>query len=185
MKKLLANTVLLFLVSCSPVHVSTKVSHNADFSKYETFAWQVDGAKRMKVKNPANIHPGVREKVRKQIDSELTKKGLVKSELESADLVFRRKEAVENVEPRSGGLLREDISQVGVVAGDPNYERPDRHVVTDTYRRGTMIVEALDADTKEVVWTGKVQGIIDDMSSTDAEIRKFVLELMKRFPEKG
>ena len=169
-------TVLLlmsffFLNSCSSMRVITKYDSKVNFNDYHTFRFV-----RPERQNPQAVrHPFFTREVMSQIRPLMEVRGYSEAEsMESADLLVHFYAYVRN--------HRDYVPPAYHVGrwGRVRHVRPG-HVVH--YKTGTLVIDIVDAKTKEVVWQGVGKGILNKYDpSTD--LVKAVEEVLKDFPPK-
>ena len=51
-----------------------------------------------------------------------------------------------------------------------------------SFTKGTLVIDAIDARTSELVWCGSTTGTVDNLRRVDRKIAKSVRKIMKRYP---
>lgn len=168
-----------------PLKVETEFDPAADFPAHKTFAFapldtRVPGA------TPGDIlraGPAMRDAARQSM---LGKGYTEVSEMRKADVVIRV----------HGKLVpKTEVTDWGFVPAYPNYRWYQRYpyavygtrqVTVDTYTEGTLIIEAHDVRTREMIWvgwiTGRREGGRDKVlqQATDA-----VTRILAAYPQQG
>ena len=174
---------LLFIVvigtlSCEP---SLKVSQDYDkavnFGQYKTFSMYQD----------VNIHDAIsqlnQDRIINAIKSEMTKKGFQENTSSPDVLVNVVAVLKDRVDVSSttnyygyGGVYRPYYYGGGGAGGTTNYNV--RH-----YKDGSLIIDAVDAKTKKLVWQGIGNKEIDKPAKNpDETIPKAIASIMAGFP---
>ena len=168
----------LFVLSCSTMKVSYNYDQNVNFTKYHNYSWAVEE----KSKQEASLTTIARRNI---IKKEVTR--IIRNELGSRGF----EESIKNpdflVAYHTGIKGRVDVREFGY-----NYTTesrtwgwgPDPLQITP-YQEGSLIVDIIDADSKNLVWRGIAQEIIPD-NPLPEEIVKLLEEavpkILKNFP---
>lgn len=159
--------VLLFmLASCSSVYVATDYDKKANFEGYKTFAYFKSGI------DKAEISDLDKKRILYAIDDVMATKGFTKSE--SPDILVsiftKERERVDVYNSYGYGWGWRPYWGYG-------YSTP----VTTT--EGTLIIDVIDAKTKELIWQGKGSGYLtENPERKDARIKEFVSKILERYP---
>ncbi|RXR20478.1 DUF4136 domain-containing protein [Flavobacterium amnicola] len=164
--KLLSLFGLFILTACSSVYVNTDYDKKANFSSYKTYAFLKSGI------DKAEISDLDKKRILYAIDDAMAAKGFTKSE--NPDILIsiftKERERVDMYQSYSFGW-----------GWNPwwgmNYNRP----VTTT--EGTLLIDVLDAKSKELVWQGKGSGYLtQNVDKKDARIAEFVTKILEKYP---
>jgi hypothetical protein len=160
----LALGLALSPVSTPAQSVQTDYDRSYDFSKFKTydFAAQVRGPN-----DPLAVNPMNDRRVHVALDSQLVAHGYSRDTSGKQDFLVayhaatRSRLAVQDWGYRPGrwGARRIDVSE---------------------YTQGTLVVDVVDAASKQLVWRGSATGTIEPKEA-DKKIRKAVAKLMKQF----
>ncbi|UMB55368.1 DUF4136 domain-containing protein [Lutibacter sp. A64] len=163
--------VLLFLVaSCSSVKVTSDYDTSTDFSKYKTFAFYKKGIDKVEISDLD------KRRILKAIESELLAKGFTKSENPDI-LVNIFTKARQKVDVYSNNSMH--------IGWHPWYYGPNYGMHISKYTEGTLFVDLIDADKKELVWQGIGSGGLTtsgDVAKKEARIKEFLAEIMAKYP---
>ncbi len=162
--------VLLFLVaSCSSVRVSTDYDTTADFSTYKTFAFYKKGIDKV------DISDLDKRRILKAVESELSAKGFTKSE--NPDILV-------NIFTKSRQKV--DVYDNNMYYGwRPWYYGPNFGTHISQYTQGTLFIDLIDANKKELAWQGIGSGALNttgNISKKEERIKEFVAEIMAKYP---
>ena len=161
-------SVFIFLASCSSISVNTDYDQQADFSAYKTFAWipQRKGA--------AARNPLMDKRIKKAVNEELIAKGYT-GNTSGPDLLLAY---------HTGMRSKVDVTSWGYGYG--RYWRyPGGGVSVYQYQEGTLVLDIVDAQKKELVWRGIAQKALSETSSVEKReenLKKIVAKLLKNFP---
>ncbi|MBQ0769139.1 MAG: DUF4136 domain-containing protein [Bizionia sp.] len=165
--------LLLFLVvaSCSSVHVQSDYDKNANFNDYKTFAFFKTGI------DKAEISDIDKRRILRAIESEMMAKGFTKSE--TPDLlvsIFTKSRQEVNVYNNGG------YGMYGYGWGwSPYYNRN----TVSTSTQGSLYIDLIDANKKELIWQGKGSGYLNTSGNVDKKqerINEFVFEILSKYP---
>ena len=173
MKRLL---LLLFIVlistSCDSVRVAADYDRSADFNSYKTFAFFKDGI------DKAEISDLDKRRILRAIESELLAKGFTKSK--TPDLlvnIFTKERQEVNVYNQNFGMYGWGWG----LGWGPMMGWNQTNVTNSS--RGTLFIDLIDANKKELVWQGIGQGYLTSrMDSKEERIREFVTSIMSKYP---
>ena len=161
------------LTSCVSVRVASDYDSAVDFSKYQSFAFFKPGI------DKAEISDLDKKRILRAIESELLKKGMTKSE--DPDVLV-------SIFTKS----RERITVYNNAWGwGPGYWGWGWNpwwgygaVSTSSSTEGTLYIDLIDADKKELVWQGIGRGYLEqrNMERKEERIREFVMKILERYP---
>jgi len=162
----------LVVVTCI-LATGQDVRHNAmpgvDFSKYHTYKW---------VNIEGGTHPNqiVDAEIKQSVDSQLTSKGLTKSDSDKADLYVGYQVAVDQEKQWNaygmGGGVR--FGGMGTAS-------------SSTINVGTLVLDMYDPTSKQLVWTGQATKTIEPSSNQEKNqknLNKAMQKLLKEYPPK-
>jgi len=170
---LAASIAWAFVFVACILAIGQDVHHNAmpgvDFSKYHTYKW---------VNIEGGTHPNqiVDAEIKQSIDSQLTSKGLTKSDSDKADLYVGYQIAVDQEKQWNaygmGGGVR--FGGMGTAS-------------SSTINVGTLVLDMYDPTSKQLVWTGQATKTIDPSSNQEKNqksLNKAMQKLLKDYPPK-
>lgn len=161
----------LLFAGCSSVSINYDYNRDADFSAYKTFDWLPGNTK-------GTGDQLVDRRVHAAVVNELTAKGFRQSPNPDLHVVWhvvlRDRVQLYNWGGGWGGGYRGygwgwGGSQVDVV----------------NYTEGTLVIDMVDAKTKELVWRGSARGTVDPDPSPqqlDENVKKTVAKILANFP---
>ena len=169
MKKIIALFGLSLLASCSSVFVFTDHDSSVDFSQYKSFAYykpQID---------EVDLSDLDKRRILKALDTTLQAKGLIKSEapdlLVSFETKAKEKVYVNNFNTWGWGW-----------GWNPWFWGPNFSNVS-SQTEGTLYINLIDAQSKQLVWQGKGRGRISEYTKKrDERISHFVGEIVSMYP---
>lgn len=167
------------LLACSHAQVSTEYDPAAEYGRYKTWAWvaQPPGAEQA----PAVRNPGVLSLIRGAVERELAAKGLALASGGQPDLfVAVHGFAQDRIEVTNYGYA----APVGPYAtygmhGTPSYATDVRQ-----YREGTLILDLVDAGTKQLVWRGTATDTVTSVSQVQEVVTAAVKDMLANYPPK-
>ncbi|OWP83666.1 hypothetical protein BWK59_09325 [Flavobacterium davisii] len=166
--RLLTLFSLLMLTACSSVYVNTDYDKRARFDQYKTFAYLKSGI------DKAEISDLDKKRILYALDETLTEKGFSKSE--NADILIsfftKEKERVDYYNNWGWNMGWNNPWWGGF-----SYSMPVTSI------EGTLIIDVIDAKTKELIWQGKGSGYLtEDVNKKDARIKEFVSKILEKYP---
>ena len=177
MQKLFTTVSMVLLLavatSCNSVKVAADYDKNANFNTYKTFAFFKTGI------DKAEISDLDKRRILRAIESELMAKGFTKSE--NPDLlvsIFTKSRDKVNVFNNAYGY-----GPYGYGWGWSPYYWNSGFNSVSTSTEGTLYVDLIDANKKELVWQGMGVGYLTDrMDKKEARIKEFVAKIMEKYP---
>jgi hypothetical protein len=166
--RLILPGLALLLVGCSPIKVSLDYDPQVRFSRFATFDW-LDNRPNVpnRVKVVVSQDSVVNECVRDEVPHALVAKGLTRDQVNPDLLIMYYVGADEDIDVKTYGYEY-----------SARYEGLGSPVDVSAYRKGTLIVDLISADTLELVWRGAAQRTRLEQSTPD-EIRARVHEAVK------
>jgi len=185
MKKLLKiSPLLLFILvvlsSCSSVRVIADYDKEAKFNEFKTFAFFKTGI------DKAEISDLDKRRILRAIESELMAKGFTKSEnpdiLVSIFTKSRERVNVNNGFGNFGGFG--GFGRFGGFGWGWNPWLGNNFNTVSTRTEGTLYIDLIDANKKELIWQGSGTGylVTKNMSKKEARIKEFVSKVMEEYP---
>jgi len=160
------------LMACgSSIEVHHDWDQRADFNSYRTFAWldqpvdKASGDARVATQSNDLLD----QRVKRAVNSELVSKGLVVNS-DSPDLV---------VVYHTGLQDKVNVTDWGYTYGGRYWGYGGRDIDVYSYQQGTLIVDLIDFNRKELVWRGSAQKALDTNPSPE-QIDKTIQEAVKR-----
>ncbi|QTE23767.1 DUF4136 domain-containing protein [Polaribacter cellanae] len=174
--KLLKLFILIFAVvlsSCSSIKVATDYDSKVNFSKYKTFAFYKTGI------DKAEISDLDKKRILRAIESELLALGFTKSE--NPDMlvsIFTKSREKVNVSQNNFGY------GFGWGWNPWMWNGMNNNVNVSQYTEGTLFIDFIDKDRKELVWQGVGTGALkmSNREKKEARIKEFVKEIVSKFP---
>ncbi|MGV8946636.1 MAG: DUF4136 domain-containing protein [Lutibacter sp.] len=162
--------LLLFLVaSCSSIKVSADYDTKTDFSKYKTFAFYKKGIDKVEISDLD------KRRILTAVESEMLAMGFTKSD--EPDLLV-------NIFTKT--VQKVDIYENNYYYGwYPWYYGPNFGTQVSKYTEGTLFIDLIDANKKELAWQGIGSGALNTTGNVDKKeekIKEFVKEIMTQYP---
>ncbi|MFQ5648921.1 MAG: DUF4136 domain-containing protein [bacterium] len=151
-------------LSCSPISVRTDFDREANFSNYQTFKWMPNPQKRKKGSVPRNSL--LDKKIRRAVERELEAKGYEIIERGKADALLSY---------HVGMQQRVEIDRYG-------YGYWHRHVHVHRYKEGTIIIDVVDPEMKQLVWRGAAQGVVGHPEGNEEKINEAIAKVFEKYP---
>lgn len=173
--KLFLPLFLVMLIGCSSVRVQTDYNTKVDFNSYKTFAFYKTGI------DKAPISDLDKKRIMRAIEAELLLKGMTKSStpdvLVSLFTKSRERINVNNNNARWG-------SGFGYGGWNPWMWRGGTQLNVNQYTEGTLFVDIIDANKKELIWQGIGSGVLKskNVEQKEERIKEFVEEILSKYP---
>lgn len=187
MKRLLVIFGLLTATfGCSP-RVAVDRSSRVNFSKYETFAWMDSDVNAGQ--NPVYYNQLATESVESTMASVLQQKGL-KEVSSRPDLLigyhFFVEDKTRTVSSPTSSLYGPYLGwgRWGYGGWGPGYWGwGGQQLVQQNYKAGTLVVDMVDAKTRQLVWRGSVEDAVTAPTRITAQLTKEAERIVEKFPE--
>jgi hypothetical protein len=170
------------LAGCSTLKVGTEFDPKAPFASYKTYAWIAPAPGPEQA--PPIRDPRIREFAMQVVDREMARKGLVKTTLESnPDFLV----SIIGWSKTEVSVSNYGYTYGGAYAYGPYYHGPVVAVpVTEVrqYTDGTMLLDFVDAKTKQLVWRGTATDAITSPESVRSSIDAATRKLLEHYPPK-
>jgi hypothetical protein len=167
----IAAAASLLLLACSHAKVQTEFDPKAEYPRYKTWAWiaQQPGPEQAQaIRNPAVL--GL---VRAAVERELAARGLAAASGGEPDLLV----AVH-------GFARDRIEVTNY--GYASWHAPPMYASdVQVYREGTLILDLVDARTKQLVWRGTATDSVTSTSQVREVVDSAVREMLANYPPKA
>ncbi|TWO34459.1 DUF4136 domain-containing protein [Seonamhaeicola sediminis] len=171
--------VLLVVSSCSSVRVAADYDKNVNFDTYKTFAFFKTGI------DKAEISDLDKRRILRAIEANMLAKGYIKSE--KPDLlvsIFTKSNQRVDVYNNAWGW-----GGWGWGAGwGPGFWGPGwgwgwNQPMVSTSTQGTLFIDLIDANKKELVWQGVGTGYLSrNMEKKEERIKEFVSKIFEKYP---
>jgi hypothetical protein len=176
MKVLSLFTLLILLLAfsaCSSVSYKSDYDRSVDFSTYKTYKWY-EGKQ---PDDDLSRNPLVKKRIRVSVDKALQDKGFVLAEGDQADFVVVIHAGVEE---------RMQVYNTGSYGWyDPWWGPYGGRTDVSYYEEGTLVVDIVGAEKKELAWRGMATATIREHTDSDemqAYFDQVVKNLVKDFP---
>src|ERR1035438_5465484 len=150
--------------------VTTNFMPGTDFTKYHTYKWvTIQGAT-----YPNQI---VDAQIKDAVDSQLTAKGLSKTEGDKADLYVGYQVSIDQQRQWNAYGMGGGLRWGGGMAT----------AQSSTIHIGTLVLDMYDPSSKQLVWTGRATKTLDASANQEKKqknLNKTMQKLLKNFPPK-
>jgi len=167
--------IVAFFVGCSSLSVHHDIDKNANFAAYKTFVW-VESTDTTSGEDGEESPPRSSESelIRSLTNKLLAEKGL-KLDPDHPDIF---------VTSHSGEERKIDVTGQGYSYGGEYTGWQDAGIGLYAYKEGTLIIDLVDARTKNLVWRGVAQGVMLGGSKRERNkmITKALEEMFKKYP---
>ena len=166
LKKIFYFVCILIASSCASITVFTDHDTNIDFKKYETYAFYKPSIDKV------NISDLDKRRILKAVDKQMLSKNISRSS--SPDLLVSiSTEAKEKIYINS---------IVNYSFWNPWFWGPNHNYI-NSQTEGTLYLNIIDSQSKQLVWQGKGKGMINEYKKNrDERINEFVAKILLNFP---
>ncbi len=163
-------------LACGAAHVALQYDTRANFAAYRTYAWAPGGPQ---APPDAGIPAGMLQLVRSDVDRALAARGLAPAPEGAAPdlLVAAFGTAKTHVDVTSWYGYGYAPVSYRFDSGPPP---PGADVYQ--YREGTLVLDLVDARTKQLVWRGTATGTASNAADARAKIDAAVQQMLQKYP---
>lgn len=166
---ILSLALIAGLVSCSSVNVKTDYDRELNFSNLKTFDWMAHPQNSSA--NPLLRNTLLEQRVQSAVTRELAAKGYQKASGQADFLIAYHAGLQDKVDVTSWGYA---------------YGRRGRYWANDVtitqYTQGTLVLDFVDAKSKELVWRGWATGVVGEPKKAQEKIDQAVAKIVEKFP---
>mgnify|MGYP005990301995 CR=1 FL=1 len=161
----------IFVSSCSTVKVATDYDSEVNFNQYKSYAFYKPGI------DKADISDLDKKRILRAIESEMNAKGYTKSS--NPDIlvsIFTKSREKVNI--------NQSNNFYGYFGYRPWFNNLNRDVNVSQYTEGTLFIDFIDKQKKELVWQGIGTGALKmgSKEKKDERIKEFVKEIISKYP---
>jgi len=163
----LLGAVALLVVGCSTASYLADWDHEVDFSRYRTFSWL--DARELSTA-PRAVSPLVERRLVREITRGLEARGLRAAPRKEADLLVAVHTAAQQ--------------RVRVTYSGWGYWYPWGYggAWVNSWREGTVVLDLIDREKKQLVWRGIAEGAFQDAAPSDDAVRAVIDKLLVAYP---
>ncbi len=153
------------LMSCSSISVRTDYDRDVSFTKYQTFKW-MPNPKKKRGKVPPNSL--LDKRIRIAVETEMEAKGYRFIKEGKPDALIAYHVGVQN---------KVDINRYGY-----GYGYWGRRTHVRRYKEGSIIIDVVDPEIKQMVWRGAAQGIVGHPDGDPEKIQEAIFKIFEKYP---
>ncbi len=178
--------VLFWAQACTTIDVKTDFDPSADFTRFHTFAFAglTDITKTGLLDNSLT-----RKRIETAVSRELTKKGLREVKMdERPDILVhywlgtKDKQRVQGTSGPSGGYYGRGGGYYG---GGYGWGASYSNVTTYEYTEGTLILDLVEPEKKELQWRAIMVAILEDTAQENIELgNQAIIKAFEHYPPK-
>jgi hypothetical protein len=164
LKTLFISILFAALAGCSTDAIKYQYEAKADFTNLKTFDW-------FTVEQKARFNEQTIENIKDAVNKNLTAKGKMKVS-ENPDFLIALK-------------VQRQLKEEEWSITDARYGSYRRRMLPNIYEEGTMILDFVDPETKELLWRGSASATIKPELTNEEQRRRIngaVTKLLDKFP---
>ncbi|WP_318345261.1 DUF4136 domain-containing protein [Flagellimonas baculiformis] len=169
---------LVLLASCSSVRVVSDYDQKADFNTYKSYAFYKTGI------DKAQISDLDKKRILRAIEAELGSRGFVKSDNPDVLIsIFTKERERVDVYNNNFGWGYGGFYNPWVWGPGWGWGWGGNNVSTST--EGSLYIDVIDANKKELVWQGRGVGTLNNTKSIEKKeqrIKEFVSQILQEYP---
>jgi hypothetical protein len=161
---------LCSLVACSTMRIATDYDQDADFSQYKTYQWIPHkpsvGPKRLL------DHALAEKRIKSSVESTLAAKSITRAVGGKPDFLIAFHIGAQN---------KVDVTTYGYRYG-PRGRWWGRHVDVQRYKEGTLILDFVDGQSKQLFWRGTAVDAVYRPKDLGDKLNEAVGKILEKFP---
>ncbi len=162
--------ILVGIVGCSSMTIRTDYDQDTNFARYRTFDWLPKPGPRAPGRQILN--PFMVERIKTAIENELIAKGYVKNTEGKPNFM---------IAIHAGAKDKVNVTDYGYVYG-PRGRWGHRHLEVHKYKEGTLILDFVDPQLKQLIWRGWAVGALESPDQVEEQITETVKKILEEFP---
>jgi len=169
--------LLASLTGCSSLTVNYDYDQNVEWGKYKSYAWM---EKPDSPTNPTQPMPDTKlwdQRFANSVKYEMEERGI--SESDNPDLL---------VIYHFGSTEKIQVTDWGYRYSDYYWGYGGRQIDVYQFTEGSLVIDLIDAETKNLVWRGTGTGVVEQKQRTpeewQARIDNIIQKIMESFPPK-
>jgi hypothetical protein len=170
----------------SSIELNNDFDQQLDFSQFKTFQWVPSKASDGSGQSAQQTSGLIEERIKNAVIDQLTQKGMVQNATDPDVLVIYHAGTQDKVDITDYGYSYGGYGRYGGAYGGP-YGAGGGGISTYNYTEGTLIIDIIDASTKQLAWRGSGTGVLDDNPSAQQiteNINKAVAAILSQYPPK-
>ncbi|GAB3302970.1 DUF4136 domain-containing protein [Hymenobacter tenuis] len=176
-------TLLLGASGCastSRVGVTSDFDHSVNFRAYKTWAWYPQQPTDTEGGPAKGYESFLDKRIRTAVEQQLAQKGLSRVE-KNPDVYVAYSARVEDKQRSNTGYYGPYGYPYGYYGGWYGRGGFGQQPITD-YKAGTVILDFVDANRKELAWRGQGQAQVDQQTISEQEVQRIVTSILGTFP---
>lgn len=179
-RTLAAVAACIWFAGCSQYDIKYDYDVDSNFSAYRTYAWipqQIDEG-RVNATTAVQRNTLLDNRIRSAVDATLATKGLTADE-QNPDLLVVYHTGMQN---------KVDVTDWGYSYSGSYWGWAGRDIDVYNYTEGTLLVDLVDAKTKQLAWRGSATGVVDPGRSPEEvqeRINDVVAQIFANYPPKS
>jgi hypothetical protein len=179
--------LMLFAACAIPslvIKINTSQDPQARFEQYRTYNWYASTQATAAPSGPMG-HTNLQAHLKKAIEQEIAKKGLQKDE-DRPDLLLAYdvslpKPAPATPQPHPAGFDHGLAGQMGLHY-DYGHANIAAYQPVASYAPGTILIDVIDARTRELIWRGWAEEVIENFNADYKTIVNYVDDIIDKYP---
>lgn len=180
--------LLLFMAACNlselVVKINTAQDRNTQFSQYRTYNWYQPNPTGNLATN-VTVNTMLQQHLVKAIEAEFGKKGLQKSAANPQVLlafdVSVKKPAQLPTQNFAEGFGYGYAYQMGY-RYDYGHTNIANYQSVDAYAPGTLIIDVIEAGSKQLIWRGWAEQVVENFNADYQTIQNYVDDIIDKYP---
>lgn len=164
---------------CAGMIIRQDWKRDYDFSKFATYSWLTPPAKKAESGDRIQIERNdfLQRRIMRAVDAQLQQRGY-KVDAANPDFLVAFHTGLED---------KINVVEWGYRYGPGpwGWSSTERDISLQNYRKGTLVLDFINAGTRELVWRGEAQDAVENrlsLEKLDKLLDRAVTEMLKKFP---
>ena len=167
--------LLTALAGCSSLTVNYDYDQNVEWGKYRSYAWMEKSSSTTDPTSPIADSKLWDQRIASSVEYEMGERGII--ERDDPDLL---------VVYHFGSKEKIQVTDWGYRYSDYYWGYGGRQIDVYQFTEGSLVLDLIDAETKQLVWRGTGTGVIENKQRTPEEWQKridnVIHKIMESFP---
>jgi hypothetical protein len=167
--------LLIAVYGCSSLSVNYDFDQNVEWSKFQTYGWLETPQPSSNPSSPLQDTPLLKQRIHNSVDYEMEQRGITMSDDPDLLVVYHL-----------GTQEKIQVTDWGYRYSDYYWGYGGRQIDVHQFTEGSLVIDLIDAETKNLVWRATGTGVVDQEQKSPDEMQsradKVINKIMESFP---
>ena len=167
--------LLVAVTGCSSLSVNYDYDQNVEWTKFQTYGWMEISKPPSDPSSPLQDTPLLQQRVHNSVDYEMEQRGIIMGDNPDLLVVYHL-----------GTQEKIQVTDWGYHYSDYYWGYGGRQIDVYQFTEGSVVIDLIDAETKNLVWRGTGTGVVDQAQKSPEEMQaradEVINKIMKSFP---